>query len=101
MYRFFKKFHLERYFSSKLILAIDLFVSVVASMFSLFLIQALLHPITTGLVSFTIKWLLCSAIATLAAIVVFKTHYGIIRHSTLREIGRLGMAVLLKDALML
>ena len=33
MYRFFKKFHLERYFSSKLILAIDLFVSVVASMF--------------------------------------------------------------------
>ena len=101
MYRFFKKFHLERYFSSKLILAIDIFVSVVASMFSLFLIQALLHPITTGLVSFTIKWLLCSAIATLAAIVVFKTHYGIIRHSTLREIGRLGMAVLLKDALML
>ena len=101
MYRFFKKFHLERYFSSKLILAIDLFVSVVASMFSLFLIQALLHPITTGLVSFTIKWLLCSSIATLAAIVVFKTHYGIIRHSTLREIGRLGMAVLLKDALML
>lgn len=101
MYRFFENFHLERYFSSQLILGIDLLVSVGASFIALLLAQTLIHPIGSGLFLFTAIWLCSSAIASLIAFKLLKTHYSIIRHSTLREIGRISLAVICKDFLVL
>lgn len=100
MYRFIEKFHLERYLSSKLILCIDLFVSMCSSMLALLLAQALLHPIESGLFSYSLLWMCCSLVFSFASFKVFKTHYSIIRHSTLREISRLGLAVISKEVLM-
>lgn len=100
MYRIIEKFHLERYLSSKLILCIDLIVSMSASLFALLLSQALIHPIEHSLFSYSSMWVACSLIFSLISFKLFKTHYSIIRHSTLREISRLGMAVILKEVLM-
>lgn len=100
MYRIIEKFHLERYLSSKLILCIDLIVSMSASLFALLLSQALIHPIEHSLFSYSSLWVACSLIFSLISFKLFKTHYSIIRHSTLREISRLGMAVILKEVLM-
>ena len=100
MYRIIEKFHLERYLSSKLILCIDLIVSMSASLFALLLSQALIHPIEHNLFSYSSLWIACSLIFSLISFKLFKTHYSIIRHSTLREISQLGMAVILKEVLM-
>lgn len=100
MYRIIEKFHLERYLSSKLILCIDLIVSMSASLFALLLSQALIHPIEHSLFSYSSMWVACSLVFSLISFKLFKTHYSIIRHSTLREISRLGMAVILKEVLM-
>ena len=46
MYRLIEKLHLERYLNSRLILAIDLVVSGVASLCALVLVRLLLPPLS-------------------------------------------------------
>ena len=94
-----EKYLSSRYFSSWLILVIDSCVSVFATFIAYLLIRGLFpNPVFTfwyGL------WLLAgSCVLSVVPFVLLRTFRSIIRHSTLREIWKLGAAVLSKDVLM-
>lgn len=87
------------YFSSRLILAIDTVVAVFSTFVAYLLVRGLFpHPIFTVWYG---VWLLAgSCLLSVISFVLFRTFRSIIRYSTLREVWKLGAAVLLKDALM-
>ena len=94
-----EKYLSSRYFSSWSILVIDTFVSVVSTFVAYLLIRGLFpHPVFTVWYGF---WLLAgSCLLSIVSFVLFRTFRSVIRHSTLREVWKLGAAVLLKDVLM-
>ena len=96
--KFVMKFHLDRFFNSKLILAIDLLVSFSASVCTLMFVRLLLSDegLTT---SFFLTWLALSFILSLVFFIVFKTYRTIIRHTTLKEFAKIGVASFLKSVL--
>ena len=96
MYRIIEKLRLDHYVSSRLILALDLLISAGASIISLLLANALLGSelLTWQLVGL---WLGCSLVFSWIAFVLLQTHKSIIRHATLRELARLGVAVFFKS----
>ena len=94
-----EKLHLDRYFSSKLILAIDLFLSLSASICSLMFIKTLLFK-SIVTVDFMLVWLAASLVMSFIMFYWLKTYRSIIRHSTLREFARLCMASVGKVILM-
>lgn len=96
MYRIIEKLRLDHYVSSRLILALDLLISVGASIISLLLANALLGSeiLTWRLVGW---WLCSSLVFSWIAFVLLQTHKSIIRHATLRELARLGVAVFFKS----
>ncbi len=89
------KLKFDKYFSKKLILVIDLFVSVAASVISLILVGMTFIPtlLTDG---FMTRWIIFSAISSVGIFYLLRTYRAIIRHSTLREVGRLSLAAFLK-----
>lgn len=89
------KLKFDKYFSKKLILVIDLIVSVAASIATLLLVSITFVP---HLLSdrFMAQWIIFSAISSLGIFYVLRTYRAIIRHSTLREVGRLSLAACLK-----
>lgn len=93
------RLHLDRYFSSKLILAIDLFVSLSASICSLMFIKMLLFR-SLVTVDFIFVWMAASVVMSFVMFYWLKTYRSIIRHSTLREFARLCLASLGKVVLM-
>ena len=95
MYRLIEKLRLDRYVSSRLILALDLLVSAGASIISLLVASILSGPET--LTWKTIGWWLGgSVVFSWIAFVLLQTHKSIIRHATLRDLGRLSVAVVFK-----
>ena len=82
--KFVSKFRLDRFFNSRLILAIDLLVSLSASICTLIFVRFLLsdYGLTT---EFSLTWLGLSLSLSLAFFFAFKTYRTIIRHSTLKE----------------
>lgn len=97
--RVIEKLHLDKYVSPKLILAIDLVISVIVSLFALLLTSALFESFLyeTGLI---LNWVITSFVASLIFFLLLHTHKNIIRHSTLRELWKLGIATLGKGAAM-
>ena len=94
-----EKYLSSRYFSSWLILAIDTVVSVFSTFVAYLLVRGLFpHPVFT--VWYGVYLLAGSCLLSVISFVLFRTFRSIIRHSTLREVWKLGAAVLLKDALM-
>lgn len=93
------KLHLDRYFSSKLILAIDLFMSLSASVCSLMFVKMLLFKslVTIG---FMAVWLSASLVVSFGMFFWLKTYRSIVRHSTLREFAKLCLASIGKVVLM-
>ena len=95
MYHLIQKLRLDHYISSRLILALDLLVSVGASIITLLLANVLLGPEV-----FTWKavgwWVGGSFVFSWIAFLLLQTHKSIIRHSTLRELARLSVAVVFK-----
>ena len=92
-----EKYLSSRYFSSWLILGIDALLSVFATFIAYLLVRGLFpNPV------FTVEYGACllagSCLLSVISFVLFRTFRSIIRHSTLREIWKLGAAVLLKDA---
>ena len=85
------RLHLDRYFSSKLILAIDLFVSLSASICSLMFIKMLLFR-SLVTISFMCVWLSASLVMSFVMFYWLKTYRSIIRHSTLKEFAKLCLA---------
>ena len=90
------KFKLDRFFSSKLILAIDLFVSLSASICTLIFVKVMLssYALTT---SFFLTWLGLSLLFSFVYFFVLKTYRTIIRHSTLKEFAKIGVASFMKS----
>lgn len=95
MYRIIDKLRLDRYVNSRLILALDLFVSMGATIVALLLASILLGE---AIFSFNLMawWLGGALFFSLAAFLFLQTHKSIIRHATLRELARLSVAVFLK-----
>lgn len=95
-----EKYLSSRYFSSWLILFIDTAVSVFATFIAYLLVRGLFpYPAFTIWYGF---WLLAaSCIFSVVSFLLFRTFRSVIRHSTLREVWKLGAAVLLKDVLIL
>ena len=90
------KFKLDRFFSSKLILAIDLFVSLSASICTLIFVKVMLssYALTTP---FFLSWLGLSLLFSLLYFFGFRTYRTIIRHSTLKEFAKICVASVMKS----
>ena len=94
--RMVSKFKLDRFFNSKLVLAIDLFVSLSASICTLIFVKVMLSSV--GLtVPFIMTWLGLSLGFSLLYFFVFKTYRTIIRHSTLKEFAKIVLASFMKS----
>ena len=89
------KFHLDRFFNSKLILAIDLLVSFSASVCTLMFVRVLISDdgLTQGLI---LTWLGLSLVFSFAYFMIFRTYRSIIRHTTLKEFAKICLAAFLK-----
>lgn len=98
--RLVSRLHLDKYFSSKLILAIDLCVSVLASVLAFAFLRTLVFTTSLPIKSLLI-WFSGSFVASFAVFYIFKTYRSIIRHSSLRELARLCAAVFVKDFILL
>ena len=94
--KFVNKFRLDRFFNSKLVLAIDLFVSFSASVCTLIFVRFLLSEegLTTG---FALTWLGLSFLLSLVFFIALKTYRTIIRHSTLKEFAKICVASFFKS----
>ena len=99
MFRFIGKLHLERYVSSKLILGLDLAISLGVSMFALFLTSTLFVSFSYDL-ELLLSWVVGSLASSAIFFLLLQTHKIIIRHSTLRELWKLGIATLGKGIVM-
>lgn len=99
MYRLIEKLHLERYLNSRLILAIDLVVSGVASLCALVLVRLLLPPLS-NISKFALLWIGCAVVYSFITFFQLKTYRSVIRHSTLREIAKFVVAVIGKELLL-
>ena len=98
MIKLIEKMHLDKYVSSYLILALDLCVSVGVTLFSLFLADIIfVNFVYTEVIPF---FLISSLVTSAASFLLLKVHKTIIRHSTLRELWKLSVAVFCKGALM-
>ena len=93
------KLHLERYVSSKLIFGLDLAISVGVSLFALFLTSLLFVSFSYDM-SLILYWVGGSFASSAIFFLMLQTHKSIIRHSTLRELWKLGVATLGKGIVM-
>ena len=99
MFRFIEKLHLEKYVSSRLIFGLDLVISVGVSLFSLFLISVLFESFSYD-VPELLYWVGSSILSSVVFFLLLQTHKNIIRHSTLRELWKLGVATVGKGVMM-
>ena len=90
------RFHLDRFFNSKLVLVIDLIVSLCSSVFTLMFARFLLseHGLTS---SFILTWLGFSVVFSLLYFYLLKTYRTIIRHTTLKEFAKICVASFCKS----
>ena len=94
------KLHLDRYLNSRLILAMDLAISVAASFLSYLVIKLLFQPSGVGL-EFLLIFVSLSLLSSFLMFYVFKTYRMVIRHSTLREVGLICIASFCKSTIIL
>ncbi len=93
---FISKFKLDRFFSSRLILAIDLFVSLAASAFTLILVKGMIYSAAITW-RFILIWLILSLVMSFVCFFALKTYRTIIRHSTLKEFAKICLAAFFKS----
>ena len=90
------KLRLDRFFSSKLILAIDLVVSVAASVCALMFMKVMVP--SSGLSGmFILVWMSLSLALSFICFLVLRTYRTIIRHSTLKEFAKICVASFFKS----
>lgn len=94
-----KRLRLDRYFSSWLILLIDTLISALATLTAYSLVSYLFpSPLFSLRYGFLLT--LAAGAFSLAAFYLLKTFRSVIRHSTLREIWKIGAAVVCKIVLL-
>ncbi|MCF0164895.1 MAG: exopolysaccharide biosynthesis polyprenyl glycosylphosphotransferase [Bacteroidales bacterium] len=82
------------------ILIMDIVISLFASLFSVLLIRFLMNPIF-GFMRFLLFWLGCAAISSFFAFLITETHKVVVRYSTVRSLGRVLAATVIKLALLI
>lgn len=87
------------FFNTRTILVIDVFVSALASALVLLTSLLIVRP-EFFTATFVIGCLLASAAASLLSFVLFRSHRLIVRHTTLKDLLRLMLAVVCKDAIL-
>ena len=98
MKEFIQKLRLDHYLSSIVILVIDTFVSLLASVGSLIVVKQLFSlEISEGSASL---WVLLAVLFSVVSFVGLKTYRSVIRYSTYQEIGRFILAAISKMLLM-
>jgi FlaA1/EpsC-like NDP-sugar epimerase len=90
---------MNRYFRVRIILALDIMMSMLASICTLLLISLFLD-LKFGS-TFLITWFVGALFSTAIAVGITKSYRSIIRYSTLRELYPLTLASMCKDALLL
>lgn len=96
--KLFRRLQTDRYFSTRLILGIDLITSVCSSATVLLLSELLAHVLPPR--SFVLLWLGGATLFSLGMFLLLRTYRTVIRYSTLREIGRISIAALGKEVFM-
>lgn len=96
--KLFNNLAFDKYVSYRLILALDLFISVGVSLFSLFLTGLLFQNFQFNII--VLYWLCGALVSSLIVFLLLQTHKEVIRHSTLRGLWRFGVATLGKILLM-
>ena len=88
----------KRYLSYRLILLMDLFLSIVSTLLSFFLVRFFSHgQLPYG----SLPLLLCCAgFWSLVCFLVLRTHHNIIRHSSFKSVWQIGLSAILKAALL-
>lgn len=88
----------KRYLSYRLVLLMDLSLSVVATCVSFILVRFFSHG---GLPTHSLPYLLCgSAFWSLACFLLLRTHHNVIRHSSFKSTWQIGLAAMLKAGLL-
>lgn len=87
------------YLRSQIVLGLDLFVSFIASLgvFSVLFMLMSFRPVGAHNIW---TWIIASLFASCVSFILFRVYRAIIRYSTLREIGRICLAVLGKEVLL-
>lgn len=91
---------LSSYLKSTVVLAIDVLVSLIASICVLLFVYALALNIHSSQ-PFILKWIVAALGSSVLAFYVTRSYRLIIRYSTLKEFGKISLAVFVKDALLL
>ncbi len=91
---------LSSYLKATVVLAIDVIVSLIASICVLMFVYAI-APAVHSSVPFIFKWMAAAAGASVLAFYLTKAYRLIIRYSTLKDFGKLSLAVLVKEVVML
>lgn len=97
--RFVSRFRLDRFFSTKLILAIDMLVSFSASVCTLVFVRYLMSE-TAVTNTFALIWLGLSIILSLVFFIAFHTYRTIVRHTTLKEFAKICVASFMKSLIL-
>lgn len=95
-----KRLESDSYLRSTFVLAIDMFVSLLASAIVV-MFADLLELAGTGDTRYTIVWFLSAFIGSLLGFLSTSSYRGVIRHSTLRELATLCEAAFEKEVLIL
>lgn len=96
---FANKLKTSTYLRSQIVLAIDIFVSLIASLGVFSVLFILLPEVSLDLRSMA-TWVISSVVASMWSFIIFKVYRAIIRYSSLREIGRICLSVLGKEFLL-
>lgn len=91
---------LSSYLKATVVLAIDILVSLIASICVLMFVYAV-APSVHSSQPFIFKWMAAAVVSSGIAFYVTRSYRLIIRYSTLKEFGKLSVAVLVKDVLLL
>ncbi len=90
---------LSSYLKSTVVLAIDVIVSLIASICVLMFVYAVAASVPYSQ-SFILRWLFSAGGASLLAFYLTRSYRLIIRYSTLKEFGHLSLAVLVKEVIL-
>ena len=93
-----RKYALDRYLNSGVIASIDMVLSVASTIITIFFAKLVISNLNISTQSVLIL-IVISAIATAIAILTMRTHRIIIRHSTIHDIWKLAVAVIVKEAI--
>lgn len=96
---FTPKLRLNSYLKATVVLAIDVLVSLIASICVLLFVYAISSSIHSSQ-SFIFKWIVCAGVASALAFYITRSYRLIIRYSTLREFGKLSLAVFVKEIIL-